>query len=801
MIGFVLDEVFIPTEIADRIIGYELCYAQRDTANSLVLGQSISVFGSTQNELGDGDDNVYFGVDPEDGVQSTSGNWHFYDNEDDEPDFARWLRGDWIRMHPPDMLRVKPGILPTYAQHELKLGKSAKILTNPPPGGSASDNHSVLVDLNFLNSDELTGVYLPEVENVLHRLTDFQYLAGNTNPVGDVNNAGCEECVLARFVTGSTSGYQGLYGSSPLPYLVDISADNKWTEPDGDSGTLSGGGTGLFFSEHPQTADIGDVQYGGMWTEHYLTSLLAYRKDVYVAFGEQTLVPTGVVVRVTAAGSQPASPAIFGGDTFLTDYGVRLTSPTRQTPNNPQDGVKTLMYYAVESTMNVGFRQDGNGYSYYPRIAATGNYITEWLDLPAYISLPLVYNTDYTAKNDLQPAFVYTEGRFQTAFPNRILQFRSTRREGRTLGFRLAANDYYDLTAERGEIMNLFELGSRLLIHCRRGPYLTVPQAQFQTDSIKVTLGTGGIFEVAPQPIGSGRGEMGLTSLYSAIGTPLGYFFFSSQASAWLIDLQGRPREITSGLFNWFQPEVRRTEDNPYLGSGLFAAWDAEEKRILLLKKDAESGTDWLWSWSPLLQGSDGQPGAWVSQHDWLPAIVASSGVTLYSWQSDRFHLHNVGLPASFYGTRYPVSIDVAFPSPKIVKWFALNWVADVLQDGNVLWDRTFTRMLVYTLVRCSDYVDLIRREVDEGTMRYVEGYWWTNAFRDQIIDPLLPATVGEEPRKEPNLANLRQRFRPGDFTSDHVVVRLEFLPNKPGEEGLSLTLHSLSAEARLSIR
>lgn len=778
VLGFILDNVFIPDALVDQVVGYELCYARRDVANSLVLGQSLAVFGSSEDKTGE---NQTFDAIAAEPIHTASGNWHFYDNEDSQADIARWLRGDWIRMHPPDMLRVKAGVLPTYVQYEVKLGRTAKIKENAPPDSPVTDNRSVLVALDYLDGADTTGVDLPAVDQVLHRLTDVQYLGGNTNPVGSVNNAGGEECIVARLTTGTPSNLQGLYGSG-VPYLEATTAT-----------------TGLFYPTHPHG---GTPDYGGIWVEHYLATLMVYREDIYVAYGEQSLIPTGTVIRVISGGLQPTSPALFGGDTILADYGVRLTSPVRNTSTNPADGVKTLLYYAVEATMNIGFRHEGGGYSYYPRIAATGNYIKEWLDQPAYVSLPLAYNADYTAKNDLQPAYPYTEGQFQEAFPNRILRFRPTTREGRTLGLRLGANDYYDLTAERGEILHLHELGDRLLIHCRQGPYLTVPRGTINVgDGLQATLGTGGIFDVKPQAIGSSKGELGLSSLYSAITTPLGYFFFSSQGTAWIIDPNGNPRDLTGGLYNWFEQQAQPEEDNPYQGDGLLAAWDARNRRILLQRRNAV-GADWCWSWSPLLQGTDGQPGAWVSQRDNLPKVLAASGREVYDWQNNHFYREGGGNPAVFYDTRYPVTIDVAFPSKESVKWFALSWVAEVLRYDRVLWNRTFTRLLVYTLTRCSGYVELIPgRGEGEGTTRYVEGRWWSNAFRDQIIEPLLPAMLGEEPRQEPNLANIRQRFRPGDFVGDHVIIRLEFLPKDRIDDGLTVTLHSLSVEARISIR
>jgi len=189
-LGINASNVQIPPELQDRVIGWEIYYAQRDFNNATVQGQSLLLFGSQDNGNSSGTG----------GIRSTGGNWGSYqrthssggttDSESLKP------RHDYIRFHALDILISKPGITPTHLSIQYGLVCRFPTTTTNTFVNTANQVCFWLDYCNHVGNVD-TPLAMPD-SSTIRKLDQQQYLV-NDEISGSFVNTRLEGCYAARF--------------------------------------------------------------------------------------------------------------------------------------------------------------------------------------------------------------------------------------------------------------------------------------------------------------------------------------------------------------------------------------------------------------------------------------------------------------------------------------------------------------------------------------------------------------------------------------------------------------------------
>lgn len=199
-------------------------------------------------------------------------------------------------------------------------------------------------------------------------------------------------------------------------------------------------------------------------------------------------------------------------------------------------------------------------------------------------------------------------------FPNRIFYSEKSFLEERadSYGKYLPLN-YITVPGEHGEITNIFSLKNALYVHTKSNLWYIPQNTQERiTGDVVSLIGTGGFFDSTPRPIIDDTiGSAGSTQKFSTIKTKYGLFFvddtegkiyilnFDNQKGTSIKELSTKDKGISKWLlynipFNLYNDVYQLAKykmqnvNNPSnpSGIGFLAAYDFENNRILLTKRD-----------------------------------------------------------------------------------------------------------------------------------------------------------------------------------------------------------------------
>lgn len=603
VLGINVKNVVIPEDIADSVVGYEVLYAKRDADNMRILGQSLA-FGSAPHPLFENELGSHAGNHP---------THHIREGEDTSA--VGIIRDDKLRLHPFDMLLNKPDLKASYVKAQQYL--EAKILNNKEVG---------VTSINYNpdpESQEAQDRLTPDSPIQAHYLVDFKknrvletsskilesrrlravknmkYLPAEGIIKDDrntINNSYSEECVTVD-----------------VEHAIPLTNTLEGAEIDTTFGWLPANEE---FSDRTPD-DTADVK-----CKYFLVNLYLHRKDVYKSMFEQELVSTGKIHFINRSPGSYNTGKLFGGDTFLNYYGIRLTSAIYYDPDaasapnyfttNQYETLKNVFHFPCYSSSNIGLRTSGTDLkdSYYPKVGTLYDEYEEWLKRAADFNNTnsLLYNRDYTSVNDLSVVSPYnTEEEFFEKFPYRIIKSKPYLPEDKEFSLRaFLSNDFYEMPKNKGEIINLQGYGSVLLIHHKYALFKTATQDRLSTNATEITLGRGELFSIEPTEIKpSETGYAGIQNPRAALFSDAGYLFIDTeQGKIFLVQGQSTQEISANGMEEFFRTNLKfnlqsqleeagfilESTDSPYDkgGVGYNLAYDSEFGRLLISKKDWE---------------------------------------------------------------------------------------------------------------------------------------------------------------------------------------------------------------------
>lgn len=484
--------------------------------------------------------------------------------------------------------------------------------------------------------------------NILRQLQDPSYLPGDgivTKGSITINNTWQEECFHAN--------------------IVHYDKDDVWSEINHHTGfmtqedknvvvfgqTISEAGYKIpagwrkIKSHYLQTNGTDSPAEGKTDGPAYnLVDLLSYKTDVYDSFYDQTLVSTLGYYKLSINDKQrlktqnsiiKQTGPIYGGDTFVGMYGVRLTAPVfysggRSTntwyySDNKFNAAKNIFYFPRYSSSNISLRNSKATFidSYYPKCGtgsmANGNTdttVNSLLDqkkqalhnfraraVDATNTNALHYNEDYTSINTYNTITTYdNRNKFLDKFPYRIIRSQPYGQENKTMMLKVfKTNDYYEMPKDRGNIVNLEGLGKHLLIHHESALFRTTTQDVIATDTAQASLGTGDIFQFAPtELVTSENGYAGCQNISSILVSKAGYSFVDREQGKVFLVAEDLKEISNKGMRNWFQDNLdfsnllQASYDTAFNlgGSGYTTAFDEDNNRLILGKKDMKLNVD-----------------------------------------------------------------------------------------------------------------------------------------------------------------------------------------------------------------
>ena len=588
--GIKASNIVIPDEIAENVEGYEILYAKRDLKNSRVIGQSL-VFGSATHPYN------------YEAVGSHAGNNLMEVRQaETEDSVVPLLRDDKIRFHSFDMMDSKPSISPSFikVQHYLE---------------SSLLNKKHVVGDTYLPEDEIRQTEDTEVQSHykwdyamdrgiekafpaykekdrVRAVKSFKYIPADSvieDGAETYDNTFSEECMVMDI-------------SHPKP---SFDASNEYTNsaygwlPDNDT-----------FTHHEKQDEEEPFPTGA----YFLANIYYNPSDLYKSFFKQNLVSTNKIHLTNNVSGTFSTGDVFGGDTFLNFYGVRLTAALYRDNNwyysvSTYEGAKNIFNFPCYSVSNIGLRHEGQLLKdkYYPNVGVSYGAYSNWVKRATddINSNSINYNRDYSSLNDIEYINPYqTEEEFFKVFPYRVIKSKTYLPEDKEFSLRIfLSNDYYEMPKNKGVITNLEAYGSYLFINMLYSLFKTASQDRLATSGTEVALGTGELFSLDPVEITPTKdGFAGLQHMNSAVITPLGYLFIDSKASRiYLISdkLDELSRYGNREFFKKHLPFqlIKQMEDEGFdvthtdtthnpLGIGYSTVYDSKWDRFVISKKD-----------------------------------------------------------------------------------------------------------------------------------------------------------------------------------------------------------------------
>ena len=789
-LGVQFDDIKIPKEIADKVQGFRIYYAERQHSNRRILGQDVIKKGVAIDDI-----NIS-------GCFGESGNSA---NED-------------FILSPGALYN---GFINTGTFHDFYLLNSRNSLV---PATHTSEEYRVRMF-------SLTGPG--------HSYSEF----------GDFQNAAEDDCIFQdSYVTAHLGGQFIAYTTNNLPFYHFPIREKCKTYLNGDS-IYDGRGIGfgkriynvggessILLAFNPdrmpfqanwldarppgpvapwhtvpspndpfsyQTPQSGPLGLGPVSrAELKLHNLHAFKTDMYLSYDTQELVWTGYEVigdlsnftveanNVSTPGATHQTGLVFGGDTFICRHGYRITHRPEYEGAQPRDH-KSLIYIISESTANINFRHETDkDSSYFP-----GSPAKKMLDLEANIDLTKKDNMKYDESfslgiADIKPAIPYPLRESDPSIFKTRVQ-RSAKADNTSLidNYRVhLAAQFKDLPRNRGDLWKLISLNNLLYLHTEDSLFRTKGKQSLQmSDGTESFVGSGDIFQQDPDEVIQTKfGYGGTQSQWVCMVTKHGYFTMDYRNRR-VFMFKDQLYDIgKTGLESWFQDNIpfeleqygldTSYFDNPIVGIGFHAMYDERYDRVILTKRDLKPTKTFVTQYNSgnisydssihrFKQGSiildfdnftffeesgwtvsyDVELNVWVSFHDYIPYKYTRSADELASFTegSTGIWVHNDELNrGKFYGTDYASEFEFIYNSGKTLDktFYSFEYMIDVYNTSNVLiHDQGFSSFYIYNTHQISGELDI---EYMINTRR-IGNAWKINKFRDMAALVNTPVAAG----------------------------------------------------------
>jgi hypothetical protein len=530
-----------------------------------------------------------------------------------------------------------------------------------------------------------------------------------------------------------------------------------------------------------------------------LYDLKRHKTNIYTNFQNQRVITTGKRFNPTAA----TANNIMGGDTFAYMFSTIMPRPMFQGEFDEGSGqlwhvnrlqgnyVYEPVFYAAFGVHNVNHRHK-DVFGYPPRtLGFAGSILPMKAEEKTQVTNGLDYNKAYSKVNGLTPIEVFycsNDCGNKEIYTDPYSVFKSVNSANETGEInwrRFLTNDYYRMPHDRGAVWSLQALGNGLVIHQQNSLYFARATDTIATNNVQLALGTGEIFATRPIEILSDEsGYFGCRDRFATFVCKYGYVAVDRRGIIGIFDGE-KLNEISLVNKNWFEANLptNLSGDNVYLNSGISAAFDRVENRILISKLGNSSSRFQTFTISYYMGDVYGTQPQWASFHEYAPVILFHNRDAMYAVKDNYVHRHNTGFYGRFYHPiiditkRMIIDIPVSYDMITEKDYPALTWITKVFDGvGNELQLKTFTNIVTYNDEQCSGEIQLGHNTSilpKNRTVRKIYGKWYFNAFIDRVINPSITTINHNFTININNLNQAKTWFKTSKFTNTFIVVRL----------------------------
>lgn len=411
-------------------------------------------------------------------------------------------------------------------------------------------------------------------------------------------------------------------------------------------------------------------------------------------------------ISCTSSYETGTSSEIYGGDTFISrlyfrkcarmqeeTFGGENVAYPASTPTAVDSIEKHLLSFYVESTINVGYRHEGEATSeiYFPKSYTYT--VDDFINLEVTLDIsgsgiddPLIsnyyaYNIDYSQENDVKVYFMLSTA-FEfcydcnNEYPTRIAYSEVKTAQGTADSWIVfKSNNYRDLPQNKGDITNLFIQDYNVYAHTEYTLFkINTNTQQVNTTENTITIGTGEFFALEPIELKSiNEGYLGSTAQWATISTEFGTIFVSNDK---VFLLQDSLIEISNlGLRQFFIDNKLKFPDQfkdlsglDYANSdntanldgvGFISCFDRKRNRYLLHKRDYKILFDFIVYDDEPIEASIGDI-IWNVEEERFEIIVNGIGFggTITVTESDPISFDD---EEYFQNLSYTISFDAVF--------------------------------------------------------------------------------------------------------------------------------------------
>lgn len=484
------------------------------------------------------------------------------------------------------------------------------------------------------------------------------------------------------------------------------------------------------------------------------------------------------------------SSIVYGGDTFVSKLNLELINAYGQTDEFVNGHYLPNLW--VESEINLGFRLQGTvGCSKYfqyledDTIKESFNkyLVTKVTDAnfdgvpvesicPAYYKINpdlsrLQYDTNYQS---LWLGYDYCS-KCLSQYKNRLLYSEKSFQDDLGDNYRTyLANNYVDLSSDRGPITSLNYRNNKLIVRYTDGLTILYPNPQMlQTDQNSVYIGAGDFLSLPDSEImRSDSGYAGQQSVYAECMTPYGVVW-ADETRGKIFMFDDNLEEISRyKMYHWFEKNMKSfiKEDLKYYGLeynpdefGIRMTYDPKFERLIVHKKDFKftkkfkdeligditiepngirhNDTLYLFSNKEYFINKSWtisysiRTKVWISWHSYQPDYMSYGANTFYTsfnnqlWSHDEYHRFN-----EFYGTKFPFIVEFVNKQLNTFNLHAVHyWAYGQDYDSDTdQWnenDLTFNKAIFYTNDQSSGIVSLeVPANEFESTQFFTDKKW-----------------------------------------------------------------------------
>ncbi|PHS35735.1 MAG: hypothetical protein COA82_03735 [Alkaliphilus sp.] len=355
------------------------------------------------------------------------------------------------------------------------------------------------------------------------------------------------------------------------------------------------------------------------------------------------------------------------------------------------------------------------------------------------------------------------------------------------------------MPTNKGVIYTLKTYSRTLVIQMKNSLFMAVDRNTLEVNNITVALGKGDIFDVIPdEQIADDGGYIGCCDRWASFVCKLGYVVVDAVNfdRGKIILYNGKVNEISAiKMFNHFRDHthiIAKEEDNPFRLQGWSGAYDEKFNRLVFSKKNARDVRNNRFenigiSYS---QEANGGQGGWVSFH-------SANANTLFHNRQGIFSVFNFNLQVNgvfkqnfndLYGEYFTATskeksyIDFVFNrgGSTVMMLNNITWqlVSYLGSDKDSEFEHGLTSIMVYTNNQCSGEIALVATSnliPSPNMVRYVEGIFQFDGFRDLAIDPNIRSVSDTGVLVTSNIATTKPWYDKGRFINTFFFVRATY--------------------------